>query len=128
VRHPSFDALQGDAASEITQLALAKSCSVCMETLEMWTEIYGAEAGNLALRAMAVGGVYLAGGIAPKILSKLKDGAFFRAFCGKSKLAPVLARIPVVVVVNEDAPVLGAAYQALISSHAGDEPPRCDRG
>lgn len=128
VRHPSFDALQGDAASEITQLALAKSCSVCMETLEMWTEIYGAEAGNLALRAMAVGGVYLAGGIAPKILSKLKDGAFFRAFCGNSKLAPVLARIPVVVVVNEDAPVLGAAYQALISSHAGDEPPRCDRG
>jgi glucokinase len=89
-----------------------------METLEMWTEIYGAEAGNLALRAMAVGGVYLAGGIAPKILSKLKDGAFFRAFCGKSKLAPVLARIPLVVVVNEDAPVLGAAYQALISSHA----------
>jgi glucokinase len=118
VHHPCFDAPGGDAASEITQRALARSCSVCVETLDVWTEIYGAEAGNLALRALAIGGVYLAGGIAPKILTKLKDGTFLRSFCGKSKLASVLARIPVFVVVNEDAPVWGAAYQALISSHS----------
>jgi glucokinase len=118
--HVSFDGLESDAASEITRLALAESCSVCIETLQMWTQIYGAEAGNLALRTMATGGVYLAGGIAPKILPKLKDGTFFRAFCGNSKLASVLARIPVFVVVNEDAPVWGAAYQALLSGHASD--------
>ena len=69
----------------------------------------------MALRTVAFGGVYVAGGIAPKILSKLYDGTFFRAFCGKSKFAEVLARVPLSVVVNEDAPVWGAAYQALSS-------------
>jgi glucokinase len=125
VRHASFEAANdGDAAGEITQLALSESCPVCVEALKMWTEIYGAEAGNLALRAMATGGVYVAGGIAPKILSKMQDGNFFRAFCGRSKLAPVLARIPVFVVTNEDAPVWGAAYQALTRSHPADCGPR----
>ena len=115
LRHPSFEAPEADAAREITQQALAQSCPVCVETLHLWTEAYGAEAGNMALRTLALGGVYVAGGIAPKILAKLRDGAFLRAFCGKSKFAPVLARIPISVVVNEDAPVWGAAYQALTS-------------
>ena len=114
-RHPSFDVPEGDAAREITQQALAQSCPDCVETLRVWIEAYGAEAGNMALRTLALGGVYVAGGIAPKILAKLRDGAFLRAFCGKSKFAPVLARIPISVVVNEDAPVWGAAYQALTS-------------
>jgi glucokinase len=113
LRHPSFDAPEGDAAREITEQALAQSCPVCVETLTLWTEAYGAEAGNLALRTLALGGVYVAGGIAPKILAKLRDGEFLRAFCGKSKFASVLARIPISVVMNEDAPVWGAAYQAL---------------
>jgi glucokinase len=113
LRHPSFDTPEGDAAREIAQQGLAQSCWVCVETLELWTEAYGAEAGNLALRTLALGGVYVAGGIAPKILSKLRDGSFLRAFCGKSKFAEVLARVPISVVVNEDAPVWGAAYQAL---------------
>jgi glucokinase len=115
LRHPSFDAPEGDAAREITQLGLAESCPVCVQTLQVWTDAYGAEAGNFALRTVALGGVYVAGGIAPKILSKLQDGAFLRAFCGKSKFAAVLARIPIAVVMNEDAPVWGAAYQALSS-------------
>jgi glucokinase len=115
LRHPSFDAAEGDAAREITEQALAQSCPVCVETLTLWTEAYGAEAGNLALRTLALGGIYVAGGIAPKILAKLRDGAFLRAFCGRSKFASVLARIPISVVVNEDAPVWGAAYQALSS-------------
>jgi glucokinase len=113
LRHASFDAPEGDAAREITQQGLVRSCPVCVETLRVWTEAYGAEAGNMALRTLALGGVYVAGGIAPKILAKLRDGAFLRAFCGKSKFAPVLARIPISVIVNEDAPVWGAAYQAL---------------
>jgi len=120
LRHASFDAPEDDAAREITQQGLAQSCSVCVETLRVWTEAYGAEAGNLTLRTLALGGVYVAGGIAPKILSKLQDGTFLRAFCGKSKFVDVLARVPISVVVNEDAPVWGAAYQALSST--GSEP------
>lgn len=116
LRHASFDAHENDAAKEITQQGLAESCPVCVETLKLWTEAYGAEAGNLALRMLALGGVYVAGGIAPKILAKLRDGAFLRAFCGKSKFASVLARVPISVVVNEDAAVWGAAYQALSGS------------
>jgi glucokinase len=113
LRHPSFDSPEGDAAKEITERGLAQSCPVCVETMRVWVEAYGAEAGNMALRTLALGGVYIAGGIAPKILSKFRDGAFLRAFCGKSKFASVLSRIPVSVVVNEDAPVWGVAYQAL---------------
>jgi glucokinase len=118
--HPSFDSPEGDAAKEITERGLAQSCPVCVETMRVWVEAYGAEAGNMALRTLALGGVYIAGGIAPKILSKLRDGAFLRAFCGKSKFASVLSRIPVSVVVNEDAPVWGAAYQALKGATLSD--------
>jgi len=118
VRHASFDgaAADADAAREISQLASAKSCPICVETLDLWTEAYGSEAGNVALRALALGGVYIAGGIAPKIMDKIKDGVFFRAFCDKTMLSPVLARIPIYVVLNEDAPVWGAAYQALAAA------------
>jgi glucokinase len=115
VRHPSFESPEGNAAGEITQLGLAESCPVCVETLGFWTEIFGGVTGNFALQTMALGGIYIAGGVAVKILSKLKDGTFFKSFCGTSKLAPVLARIPISVVVNEDAPIWGAAYEALAS-------------
>jgi len=113
VRHSTFDQRPEASASEITEMALARSCPVCVETLDMWTEAYGAEAGNLALRVLAYGGVYVAGGIALKVLAKLKDGSFVRAFCEKAHLADVLARIPISIVLNEDAPLWGAAYQAL---------------
>ena len=124
VRHASFEASfeslegtrGGNAASEITQHGLAQSCPVCVETLGFWTEIFGGVTGNFALQTMALGGIYIAGGIAVKILPKLRDGIFFKSFCGESKLAPVLARIPISVVVNEDAPIWGVAYEALLSS------------
>jgi glucokinase len=116
VRHASFESPEGSAASEITQRGSAQSCAVCVETLNVWTEIFGAVTGNFALQTMALGGIYIAGGIAVKILPKLQDGTFFKSFCGTSKLAPVLARIPISVVVNEDAPIWGAAYEALMSS------------
>ncbi len=116
VHHAFFDDGAGDAAAKITQRALAGSCSACVETLQIWTEAYGAEAGNMALRILPFGGVYVAGGIALKILPKLKDGSFVRAFSDKAKLSTQLARIPMYVVLNEDAPVLGAAYEALAAS------------
>jgi glucokinase len=113
VRHDSFDSPDGNAASQITQRGLAQSCSVCVETLEFWIELFGGVTGNFALQTMALGGISIAGGIAVKILPQLQKGSFFKAFCGISKLAPLLARIPIAVVVNEDAPMLGAAYHAL---------------
>jgi glucokinase len=116
VHHAFFDNPALDAAANITQQAFAKTCAACEETLHMWTEAYGSEAGNMALRALPFGGVYVGGGIALKILSKLKDGTFVRAFCNKTKLADELARIPIFVVLNQDAPVLGAAYAALAAS------------
>jgi glucokinase len=113
VRHRSFEGSDADPAREISENACAHSCQVCVATLDLWTEAYGSEAGNLALRALAFGGIYVAGGIAPKILARLKDGTFFRAFCDKTLLSPVLARIPIYVVLNESAPLWGSAYQAL---------------
>jgi glucokinase len=115
-RHESFESPESNAAAEITERALARTCTVCVETLEFWTQIFGAATGNFALQTMALGGIYVAGGIAVRILPKLQEGTFFRSFCGTSKLAPVLAGIPITVVVNEDAPMLGAAYEALLGS------------
>jgi glucokinase len=116
MHHAFFDDPELDSAANITQQAFSKHCAGCEETLHMWTEAYGSEAGNMALRALPFGGVYVGGGIALKILSKLKDGTFVRAFCDKTKLADELARIPIFVVLNQDAPVLGAAYAALAAS------------
>jgi glucokinase len=112
VRHLCFEEASADSAKEITQNAMAGLCPVCVDTLDLWVEAFGAEAGNLALRVLAYAGFYLAGGIALKILPKLKEGAFCRSFSDKAPLRPVLARIPVFVVLNEAAPVLGAAYEA----------------
>jgi glucokinase len=113
IRHASFEDPDADPAPEITRLGLAKSCPVCVETLDLWTDIYGAEAGNLALKVLALGGVYVAGGIAVKIIEKIKDGTFFKAFQDKWGFEKMLRNIPVSVVLNESAPLLGAAYEAL---------------
>jgi glucokinase len=118
VRHASFEDPDADPAPEITKLGLAKTCPVCVETLDLWTSIYGAEAGNLALKVLALGGVYVAGGIAIKIIEKIKDGTFFRAFKDKWHFESLLANIPVSVVLNENAPLLGAAYEALALARA----------
>ena len=115
VQHAWFDDPTVDPAARITQQGLEGSCSACVETLQIWTEAYGAEAGNMALRVLPFGGVYVAGGIALKILPKMKDGTFVRVFRDKAKLSKELARIPIYVVLNEDAPVLGAAYEALLT-------------
>lgn len=116
--HSFFNDAAADSAANITQQAFAKSCTACERTLNLWTEIYGSEAGNMALRTLPFGGVYIGGGIALKILPKLKDGTFVRAFCDKTKLSAELAQIPIYIVLNHDAPVLGAAYAALAVSRA----------
>jgi glucokinase len=119
VRHDSFDKAAGESAQEITGNALNGSCSACVETLDFWTDAFGAESGNLALRVLAYGGVYLAGGIALKILPLLQKSTFCTAFADKGQLAPLLANIPIAVVLNEDAPLLGAAHSALTVLRGG---------
>jgi glucokinase len=118
VKHPSFEDPDSDPAPEITRLGLERSCPVCVETLDLWTAIYGAEAGNLALKVLALGGVYVAGGIAVKIIEKIKDGKFFTAFQDKWKFEAMMQNIPVSVVLNESAPLLGAAYEALAATRS----------
>ena len=109
----TFNEAESASASEITQNALAGTCPVCVEVLDWWVDAFGAEAGNLALRVLAYGGVYFAGGIVLKILSKLGESNFCRSFAEKGRLSSVLSKIPISVVLNEDAPLLGAAHQAL---------------
>ncbi len=110
VRHPGFDDPSVDVAPAITRMALAKECPVCVATLDLWVEIYGSEAGNLVVRAVARGGVYVAGGIAVKILPLLKDGRFVAALQHKEKMSDFLAQVPVQVVLDEECPLKGAAY------------------
>jgi glucokinase len=112
VKHASFDGPEADAAPEITRLALEGKCPVCVQTLDLWVSMYGSEAGNLALKVLARGGIWVAGGIAVKIRKKMEDGTFFRAFCEKEKFAALLAQIPIQMVLNEEAPLLGAVSQA----------------
>ncbi|MGB2589984.1 MAG: glucokinase [Candidatus Acidiferrum sp.] len=112
VIHATFQEEEGASASEITQNALAGACPVCVEVLDWWIEAFGAEAGNLALRVLAYGGVYFAGGIVLKILPKLQKSNFCGAFADKGRLSAILSKIPISVVLNEDAPLLGAAHQA----------------
>jgi glucokinase len=112
VRHPGFDDPAIDPAPGITRMALAKECPVCVAALGLWVEIYGSEAGNLAVRTVARGGIYVAGGIAVKILPLLKDGRFAAAVRHKEKMQDFLAQVPIYVVLDEECPLKGAAYVA----------------
>jgi glucokinase len=98
-----------DPTPLIVQKAMAGECELSIAALNAFVSILGAEAGNLALKVMATGGVYLGGGIPPKILSKLKDGTFMASFVNKGRFAEMLARIPVYVILNERTALLGAA-------------------
>ena len=112
VRHPGFDQHTDEAAAEITTQALAGQCPVCVAALDLWIEIYGSEAGNLAVRSVARGGVYVAGGIAVKVLPKMTDGRFVAAAQRKEKMGEFLKSVPIHIVLNEDCPLLGAANVA----------------
>jgi glucokinase len=103
----------GDPAAVISEAALEGADATCAGALDLFVSIYGAEAGNLALKALAVGGVFLGGGIAPKIAARLTaDDTFVRAFRDKGRLASLLAEIPVKVVLDPRVALLGAARLA----------------
>lgn len=101
-----------DPSSVVANAALAHESELCVKALDMFTAIYGAVAGNVALQLKAVGGVYVGGGIAPKIIDKLKDGTFVRAFIDKGRLTSMLEAIPVRVIMNDKTALLGAARVA----------------
>ncbi len=102
----------GDPAAAIAEAGLKGQAEIAKQTLDLFVSIYGAEAGNLALKAMALNGVYVAGGIAPKLLDKLKDGTFMRAFNNKGRYKRLMSTIPVHIVLNDRTALLGAASTA----------------
>lgn len=108
-----------DPAAVISRHGLEGSDRTCAEALDHFVAIYGAEAGNLALRVLAVGGLYVTGGIAPHIMARLRGGGFMRAFGDKGRFAGLCAQIPVHVVLNTQVGLLGAAACAARASHQG---------
>jgi glucokinase len=103
-----------DPPAVITRVALDGSYDLCVRALDMFVSIYGAEAGNLALKLRATGGVFVGGGIAPKIIQKLKDSTFMEAFFEKGRMKFLLEAIPVRVILNDKLGLLGAARYALL--------------
>jgi glucokinase len=113
---PEFAAAlkKGDPAAVISRAALDGTHPLAEKALDVWIAVYGAEAANLALKVMATGGLFLAGGISPKILAKLKGPLFMQSFLAKGRLRPLMESVPVQVVTNEKAGLLGAARCAAV--------------
>src|SRR5262245_35218167 len=101
-----------DLPARISQAGLTGRCQQCVEALQMFVSAYGAEAGNLALRAVATSGLYVGGGIAAKILPALQAGSFMDAFVAKEPMRELLERVPVTVILNPEAGLIGAAVHA----------------
>jgi glucokinase len=98
-----------DPAAAISRAALDGACALCEQALDLFVSVFAAEAGNLALKIMATGGVYLGGGIAPKMLTKLSGPLFMHAFVGKGRMQPLLESVPVKVITNDKTALMGAA-------------------
>jgi glucokinase len=98
-----------DPNAVIGQCAEDGSSEICFETLQIFTSAFGAEAGNVALKVLAMGGIYLGGGIAPKILKTMRDGQFMQAFLDKGRLSPLLEALPVRIILDDTCALLGAA-------------------
>jgi glucokinase len=101
-----------DLPAAIARSGFEGRCAKCREALHMFVDAYGAEAGNLALRNTATAGVYVGGGIAPKLLPVLREGRFVEAFRAKEPMSDFVATIPVAVILNAEAGLLGAAVHA----------------
>jgi glucokinase len=104
--------LAEDPNAIIGELAEAGTNELCVKTLDMFASAYGAEAGNLALKVLSVGGMYLGGGIAPKTLKKMKDGTFMKAFVDKGRLSDLLVQMPVRIILESRCALMGAAAYA----------------
>ncbi|HEY9869602.1 MAG TPA: glucokinase [Candidatus Obscuribacterales bacterium] len=104
---------ESDPAATISRAALEKTSDLCEQALSIFVTIYGAETGNLALKMMALGGIFVGGGIAPKIIEKLKEPFFMKAFAGKGRMRELVESMPVKVITNEKTALLGAARCAM---------------
>jgi len=109
----------GDPAAAISQAALSGKDSLAGKALDLWISVYGAETSNLGLKIMSTGGLFLAGGISPKILPRLKGSLFMEAFLDKGRMRPLVEAMPVHVVTNEKAGLLGAARCAAVRGFRG---------
>jgi len=107
---------EGDPSAAISRAALDGRSDLCAAALDLFVSAYAGEAGNLALRKMAIGGVYLGGGIAPKIVARLKTPAFVQSFAAKGRLGALLSAIRVRVIMNDHAALLGAARFAAVQA------------
>jgi glucokinase len=108
----------GDAAAVISRHALARTSELCVEALDLFVTLYGVEAGNTALEFLALGGVFLGGGVAPRNLEKLRDGSFLRGFLDKGRMRDVVELMPVRVILNQMTALLGAARCAAMRGGA----------
>lgn len=109
----------GDPAAEISKAALTGKDALSEKALDLWIAVYGAEASNLALKIMATGGLFLGGGISPKILPKLTGPLFMEAFLEKGRMRPLIESMPVQVITNDKAGLLGAARCAAVRACKG---------
>ncbi|HEV2799147.1 MAG TPA: glucokinase [Pyrinomonadaceae bacterium] len=103
----------GDGSAAVSKAGLAGTAELAVKALDMFADIYGSMAGNLALILKATGGLYVGGGIAPKLIEKLKDGTFMRAFTDKGRMSALVSNIPVRVILDDKTALYGAARCAV---------------
>jgi glucokinase len=103
---------KGDLAAVVTKAGLANQDPVCVDAVDCFTRNYGAEAGNLGLKMLALGGIYIGGGIAPKMMAKMQSSIFLDAFNHKGRMSPLLRSTPVHVIMNDKTALQGAAWFA----------------
>jgi glucokinase len=112
-----------DPSAIVSEAGLAGTSELCVRALDLFVRLYGSAAGNLALTLKATGGIYVGGGIAPRIVERLKDGLFLDAFLDKGRLRSMLERVPVRVILNDEAALLGAARYAALRAGLLDDSP-----
>lgn len=105
-----------DLPAAVSRHAGEIKCPVCSPVMALFVDVFGAEAGNVGLKMLATGGVYIGGGIAPKVLPQLQTGAFVAAFKDKGRMKPLMESMPVKVVMNQKTGLLGAARCALVQA------------
>ena len=108
--------LKMDPAAAVSEAAMEGKCTMCAQALDIFVSVLGAEAGNLALKLKATGGVFLAGGIAPKILARIATPIFLQAFLGKGRMQHLMEIMPIKVITNDKLALLGAARCALLEA------------
>jgi glucokinase len=107
--------VHGDPAAAISRAAVEGACGLCEQAVDLFVSVFAAEAGNLALKVLTTGGVYLGGGIAPKMLAKLSGPLFMHSFVGKGRMQPLLESMPVKVITNDKTALMGAARCAAVN-------------